>query len=384
MVAKILTYLPHGEIPDSRGFAPALVAQNLAKYQKAFQNLHVCAAEKLPVGPDQHPEWGNIHRIREGRLYRRLFRKLTKLDPYPLHKRLAKLANQYLPDIIHIHQLEFPVAEFRRLLKKPAKIVVHGHTIRQYETRFGEADLYLAASQHIADGLLAGGYPAHKMRVLPNGIDVTRFAPLPLPEKSRLRAGLGIAAEAPVLLFFGRKQTVKGFDLFLNTVDALRDRMPHLVAIAIGPTPANTPDDIGYAERCALQETLATDGVLQDFGPMPHDEIARYLQIADIGILPSRDEPQGMAMIEAMAAGLIVISGDVGGIRESITSGVDGILVNTLGDTNHVLPAVSKVLDNLVLFQGMRSNARDSALKRFDWRNLAERLASIYSELLGT
>ena len=383
MVAKILTYLPHGEIPDSRGFAPALVAQNLAKYQKEFENLHVCAAEKLPAGADQHPEWGNIYRIREGRLYRRLFRKLTKLDPYPLHKRLAEVANQYQPDIIHIHQLEFPVTAFRKLLNKPAKIIVHGHTIRAHEAAFGEADLYLAASQHIADGLVAGGYSRHKMQVLPNGIDVAKFTPLTLADKSRLRSALGIAAEVPVLLFFGRKQAVKGFDLFLKTIDALRIQKPNLVAIAIGPTPANTRDDIGYAERCALQETLTANGVLQDFGPMPHEEIARYLQVADIVILPSRDEPQGMAMIEAMAAGLIVVSGDVGGIRESITSGVDGILVDTHGSANQVLPAVSKVLGSPALFQGMGSNARDSAVRRFDWRNLADRLASIYSELLG-
>lgn len=383
MSGKVLTYLPHGEIPDSRGFAPALVAQNLAKYQQEFENLHVCAAEKLPTGPDRHPEWGDIFRIREGKLYRRLFRKLTKLDPYPLHKRLARVANQYQPDIIHIHQLEFPVAGFRGLLKKPAKIIVHGHTIRAYESAFGIADLYLAASQHIADGLVAGGYPSDKMQVLPNGIDITRFSPLAPPDKTRVRAALGITPEVPVLLFFGRKQAVKGFDLFLATIDALRTKTSNLVAIAIGPTPANTSDEPGYKERCALQETLKAEGALQDFGPMPHEEMARYLQAADIAILPSRDEPQGMAMIEAMAAGLIVISGNVGGIRESISSGVNGLLVETVGPQNNVLPAVAGVLEHLDLHRGLGSNARESAVARFDWRTLGATLARIYKGLLA-
>ena len=381
---KVLTYLPHGEIPDSRGFAPALVAQNLAKYQQAFQNLHVCAVEQLLEGQDRHPEWGDIFRIREGELYRRLFRKLTKLDPYPLHKRLAKVVNQYRPDIIHIHQLEFPVSAFRSLLKKPAKIVVHGHTIRSYEPAFGQADLYLAASQHIADGLVAGGYPGNKMHMLPNGIDTTRFTPLSPPPKHGLRAKLGIAPEAPVLLFFGRKQEVKGFDLFLQTIDALHAQTPNLVAIAIGPTPANTCDDSKYAENAALQAKLVADGVLRDFGPMPHEEVARYLQVADIAILPSRDEPQGMAMIEAMAAGLIVVSGNVGGIRESINNGVDGLLVETTTEgENNVLPAVSRILKDLERYRGMGANAHESATARFDWRILGAKLAQIYRNLLA-
>lgn len=383
MQHKVLTYMPHGEIPDSRGFAPALVAQNLVKYQQAFQNLHVCAAEKRSTGPDHHPEWGDIYRIKESKLYRRLFRKLTKLDPYPLHKRLAKVANKYQPDIIHVHQLEFPVDEFRRLLQKPAKLIIHGHTIRTYEPAFGKADLYLAASQHIADGLIAGGYPSQKMLVLPNGIDISKFTPLSHQEKQSLRRELGLPELAPVLLFFGRKQEVKGFDFFLKTVDALRAQVSDLVAVAIGPTPKNASDDPGYAQSCALQTALLSAGVLRDFGPMPHAEIARYLQAADIAILPSRDEPQGMAMIEAMAAGLIVVSGNVGGIRESITDGVDGVLVDTHDDVNRVLPVVANMLENLTRHEGLASNAHRVAAQRFDWRILGKSLAKIYNDLLA-
>lgn len=380
---KVLTYLPHGEIPDSRGFAPALVAQNLAHHLAGFEHLHVCAAERLPEGPAHHPEWGNIYRIREGKLYRRFFRKLTKLDPYPLHKRLARIANQYQPDIIHVHQLEFPVDDFRRSLKKPVKIVVHGHTIRAYEPAFGKADLYLAASQHIADGLVAGGYPANHMQVLPNGIDATRFSPLTPGAKHALHGELGLNPRAPILLFFGRKQEVKGFDLFLQTVAALRGSVPNLQALSIGPTPKNTRDDIHYAANQVLQRELVSCGVLRDFGPMPHAELVRYLQVADIAILPSRDEPQGMAMIEAMAAGLIVISGNVGGIRESITNGVDGILVDTNVTENQVVARLADVLDNLPLYQGMGTNAHLSALARFDWRILGARLTQIYNDLLA-
>ena len=378
---KVLTYVPHGEIPDSRGFAPALVAQNLAAYFKGTSNLHVCAAETLPEGEENDPQWGSIIRIREGRLYRRFFRKWAKLDPFPMHRRLAKIANRYGPDIVHIHQLEFPVAEFRRYLNKPTKVIVHGHTIRKHDPRLGEADLYLAASKYIADGLVAGGYPSEKMSVLYNGVDVVVFAPACPTKKSTLRMLEAVPEDARVVIFFGRKQEVKGFDLFLKSVDMLSAKFSDLLAVSIGSTPANTKDDDSYEACQALKKSLIDRGVLRDYGPLSHQALAEMLKIADVAVLPSRDEPQGMAMIEAMASGLIVLSGNVGGIRESIERNVSGVLVDTLENENPVVEPLEEILKNLEICRSLGINARNTALQKFSWISLAANLEDIYRGL---
>lgn len=378
---KLITYLPHGEIPDSRGFAPALVAQNLAAQFREVSNLHVCASEALPVGGSHDAQWGDIIRIKEGALYRRLFRKWTKLDPYPMYRRLAKISNEYRPDIVHIHQLEFPVDEFRSCLKSPVKIIIHGHTIRSHDPCLGEADLYLAASKHIAAGLIAGGYPANKMLVLYNGVDTETFAPATQAEKSALRTKEQFAENAKIVVFFGRKQEVKGFDLFLQSIEALAPRFPELVALSVGATPLNTRDDASFELCQKLKQSLIDRGVLRDYPPLPHHELADILRLSDVAVLPSRDEPQGMAMIEAMAAGLIVISGNVGGIRESIETNATGLLVDALESGNPVLGPLANVLEQIETYRNLGNNARLVAEQRFSWPKLSNELEQIYQAI---
>lgn len=380
---KILTYLPHGEIPDSRGFAPALVAQNLAARLKNVEHLHVCGAERLPTGRDSLKPWGDIVRVREGQLYRRLFRKLTRLDPYPLHRRLARIARKFRPEIIHIHQLEFPVDDFRKALGVPVKIVIHGHTIRQFDPRLGVADLYLAASGHIADGLVSGGFPEEKVQLLYNGLDPEIFKPCADAERISLRSEMGIPADIQVLIFFGRKQEVKGFDLYLKALDTLVNvQNRRILALAVGATPANASDDASYNECIELKSQLSRQGVLREVGAMRQEELARLLRVADIAVLPSREEPQGMAMIEAMAAGLIVVSSNVGGIKESITHNRDGLLIDPHAEANEVTVTLSHILDAPENYQHLKTAAAQTARDRFSWDHLAIKLQDIYAGLL--
>lgn len=380
---RVLTYLPHGEIPDSRGFAPALVAQNLARRLKDVEHLHVCGAEALSTGHDNVSPWGEIVRIRESWLYRRLFRKLTCFDPYPLHRRLARIARKFRPEIVHIHQLEFPVDDFRKALGMPVKIVIHGHTVRQFDPALGVADLYLAASGHIAEGLISGGFPKEKVRLLYNGLDPEIFRLCTDAERTALRGKMGIPTDLPALIFFGRKQEVKGFDLFLKALNTLVNvQNRRLLALAVGATPANTSDDYSYKECLELKSQLCNQGVMREAEAMRQVDLAQLLRVADIAVLPSREEPQGMAMIEAMAAGLIVVSSNVGGIKESITHNCDGLLINPHAETNEVTTTLSDVLTAPERYQHLKTAAAQTALSRFSWTNLARELQDIYVGLL--
>lgn len=380
---RVLTYLPHGEIPDSRGFAPALVAQNLASRLKDVEHLHVCGAETLLVGADNVIPWGEILRIREGRLYRRLFRKMTRFDPYPLHRRLACIAKKFRPEIVHVHQLEFPVDDFKKVLGRSVKVVIHGHTIRRFDPTLGVADMYLAASQHIADGLVSGGFPKDKVKLLYNGLDDNVFKPCTGKERDFMRSEMGIPTDLQVLIFFGRKQEIKGFDLFLKAVDTLVNCQGRkLLALAAGPTPQNTRDDPSYSQSQSLKLKLLEQGVLREFDALRQVELAKLVRLADIAVLPSREEPQGMAMIEAMAAGLIVVSSNVGGIKESITHNRDGLLINPCADLNELIRLLSDILASPEQYQYLKKAASESAMIRFSWDNIAVNLQDFYKSLL--
>lgn len=379
---RVLTFTPHGEIPDRRGFSVALVAQNFAKNFINVDHLHVCAAEFSPEGFFEDPEFGPIHRIKESKLYRRLFRKWTKFDPYPLCRRMAHVANEFKPDIIHVHQQEFPVTKFRRYLKHPAKIVVHSHTVRDFEPQHGLADLYVGVSYYLVDHLVDTGVPRERAVCVHNGLYPELFKPALDSEKISLRKLLGFDPAAKIVLYFGRKQWVKGFDLYLQAIESQYLVHKNLVAIAVGPTPSDSVREQHYESITRLRSELVAKSILHEWDAMQHAELSKFLKIADVAVLPSRGEAQGMAMIEAMAAGLVVISSNVGGIRESITHNYDGLLINPHAETNEVTAVLGNVLAAPENYQHLKAAAAHTALARFSWGNLTSELQDIYVDLL--
>lgn len=381
---KILTYTPHGKIPDQRGFSVSLVAQNFPKYFSGVEHLHVCDAESGVKGLVVDSIYGKIYRINESKLYKRLFQKLTRLDPYPMYRKMADIANKFEPDIIHVHQQEFPTERFRRYLSCNAKIVIHAHTIRDFEAHLGLADMYVGVSQFVAEHLINSGAPKDRVVVVHNGLDIDTFKPIESKEKLQLRTELGIPCDSPVVVFFGRKEAQKGFDLFLDAVDSLSQEMPKLRAFAIGPTLPNAKLDASYKSNCERRALLAVKGILTDLEPIPHKRLAQMIALSDVAILPSRQEPQGMAVIEAMASGSIVISADVEGIKESIEHGRNGLLVNPFAKKNEVTLALAKVLNDLGAYRSMSSFAAASALHQFSWDTLATKLQCFYQNLVET
>ena len=245
---KAVTYTPHGALPDLRGFAPAIVAAEISKRLGFTRNIHVTAREAGLEAFDIHPELGEIHRIAESRAYVRL-RKLSRFDPAPLHARLAALCQHLSPDLVHAHQIEFPVADFRRRAGHEIPVVVHAHSVRSWNPELGLADRYIAVSSFTRDSLVERGFPAERIEVIPNGADTDLFAPADAATRNGLRIALGIPAENFVLAYVGRKQASKGFLTFLQTLQILAARGP------AGKGRMRGPDTRRHAERSRLCRT---------------------------------------------------------------------------------------------------------------------------------
>lgn len=380
---KVLTFTPHGEIPDFRGFSVSIVAQSFPLYFSGVEHLHVCDAEKSPVGLDNDETYGPVHRIHESDLYRRVFQKWTRLDPNPICRRMAVIANEFKPDIIHVHQLEFPVNRFKRWLKHPAKIVVHAHTLRDFDVEFGMADMYVAVSQVVRERLISTGAPKERVVVVHNGMDTTKFKPTTPQEKSALREKHNIPQAAKVVLFFGRKEEQKGFDLYLEAIADCADRHADLLAIAVGPTLPNAKRNVSYPRCNEMRRELSGRGTLSDLEPVTHQALAELIRLSDVAVLPSRQEPQGMAMIEAMACGLVVIAGGVEGILESIQHGVNGLLIDPFYPTNQATQELNDVLEHQDQYRGLRLEAAKSAISGFSWESRAALMQKQYIDLLG-
>lgn len=378
---KLVSYVPHGSVPDIRGFAPSIVAFNLMRNFKQISPVTICSRETYMENYEVNYEIGPIYRIGEGKLYRRLFRKITKLDPYPLHVRAAKIVRKISPDIFHAHQLEFPVNDFLRRLDRRIPVVIHAHvTDRTFSLKNGCASLYIAVSKYVRDKLLDEGYPEELIEVIRNGVETDLFKPALSNEKPDIKNFLNIPEDAFVLSFVGRMQEVKGFHIFLGAAEILLSKYPGLYVLAAGPEPDDANKDKSYRSRIDARKRLRAEygHRYREFPNLPHNELANLFKITDISLLPSFAEPQGMVMIESMSSGCITVSSDVGGIKESISHGTTGFLLNKPDNIDEGVQLIEEIIDYPGRYESIKSNARQFVADNFDWRISASKLERLY------
>lgn len=380
---KTVTYTPHGCLPDGRGFAPALVAGEIARHLGFTHNIHVTAREGGLAYFDVDPVFGAVHRLSESFAYRLLFRKLTRLDPLPFHARLARLCQDLRPDVVHAHQIEFPVADFRRISRLDVPVVVHAHSVRRFNAELGTADRYLAVSSFTRDQLIGKGFPADRIEVVPNGADTDLFSPADEATRHGLRTALGIPMDCLVVAYVGRKQAAKGFVTFLQAIELLAARGLAVRGISVGPVPADTLQEEGYARREVLRLGLIAKGLLIDMPALPHRQLVNVYRVADALLFASqfKGEQHPLVLIEGLATGCVVITSRIAGITETVSNNENAILMDDAGDAREAADHLARVASRPEDYLAMRGNGRALARRKYDWRAIAGQVERIYFSL---
>ncbi len=167
----------------------------------------------------------------------------------------------------------------------------------------------------------------------------------------------------------------------LRAVRRLRERFPGAVAHVIGDGP----------ERASLEREareLGIAGCVHFLGWLSQDEVQRQLRSADIFVGPSRPgedgtlEGQGLALAEAMLAGIPVVATAVGGIPDAIRDEETGLLVPP-GRPDAIAQAVCRLLDDRELAGRLAGSARALAQAEFTRAVSAERFSALYTRLLS-
>jgi glycosyltransferase involved in cell wall biosynthesis len=145
------------------------------------------------------------------------------------------------------------------------------------------------------------GAPQSKLHIIPNGIDTEQYAGVKRSTEPR----------PPTVIMIGRIVPIKDTRTFIMAVSLLKDLVPNVLAILIGPE----EEDPGYAEGCReLVAQLGLQSTVQFLGRVP--DVMEYLGRADVIALTSISEAQPIALLEAAATGLPAVTTDVGSCRD--------------------------------------------------------------------
>ena len=192
--------------------------------------------------------------------------------------------------------------------------------------------------------------------------------PVLFPMSSKLRS----PRELCTLLFLGRLQREKGLYELFEAVTKLSPRFPDLRLFAGGD--GNIKELTEHAGRLGIQGRITFLGWVQ--GDQKEDLLAR----ATIFVLPSYNEGLPVGILEAMAAGLPVVSTAVGGIPDVIENGVEGILIPPR-DTIALYMAMERLLLSPMLRQQMGESALRKVQNQFASDRVVPKIETLYAKL---
>lgn len=211
-----------------------------------------------------------------------------------------------------------------------------------------------------------------KIRVVPNGVDTEWFKPSKTGEKIKRQIGLN---NRLCVLFVGRLIPRKGLSFLVeaakNIVEKFRNTM--FVVVGNGPLKNNL---LAYLEKMNLSRYFVF------LGDVHESVLPALYNCADIFALPSIQEGQGIALLEAQATAKPVVAFDVGGVREAISNNETGLLVKP--SSNELAKAIMKLLADCSLRKQFGGKGREFVSANFSWDICSQKMLQIYREARST
>lgn len=266
---------------------------------------------------------------------------------------------------IIVHDRTSGARTVRRPIVRAAKRALHA-------LPWLSADVFVAVSEFVRDRLIAvNGTPPARTHRIYNGIDLARFGRM---DRTLLRRELGIAEERPVVFCAGRVQPYKGMQTLIEAAALLRDGGSAVEVAIAGDGPY-----LPALRRLAEERGMAGVHFLGR-----RTDVPALLAGATVAVVPSLwEEAFGLAVVEAMAAGVPLVATRTGGIPELVEEGRTGLLVPP-GDARALADALRLLLEHPSLCAGLSLHGEIAAQRRFSLERAAVDLYALVSSQLST
>jgi len=271
---------------------------------------------------------------------------------------LTEVVRQQGVRLIHAHlPRAMPLAGLvGSLTGVPVVITIHGMDISSFELgiiRMTGAYLNVVCQAAYVQAL-ALGFPAERLHLISNGVDLKKFNPH--HNGSRLRREFNLPAEAVVIGYAGRLAYEKGPDMFLQLAEHIHRSKSdvHFVMVGEGPMRAELAETI---RKAGLDGRVHLAGV--------RSNMSEVYMAFDILVQTSRVEGMPLTLLEGMACALPVAAMNVGGVAEIVEVGTTGYL-SAAGDWAGLGDAVIRLIDDATLRKQMSRAARQRVEQKFD------------------
>ncbi|MCB0009293.1 MAG: glycosyltransferase, partial [Anaerolineales bacterium] len=307
-------------------------------------------------------------------------------------------------DIIHSHYwLSGLVAEkLKEAWGRQVPILQMFHTLGHMKNRIATFDDQRASQERIdgefhiihnvADRIIAATLaeqaqlrwlyqaPQEKIAIIPPGVDLSRFQPIPQHEAI---TNIALPTDRKTIIFAGRIEPLKGIDTLLEAIKLVQDCCPETVKeVSVGIIGGDPQAENPVAEMARLKSLrveLGLEELVTFLGAKDQSALPDYYAAAEMVVMPSHYESFGLVALEAMAMGTPVIASEVGGLAFLVRDGETGFHVPS-HDPQALADRIRCLLKDKALRDQMGLNARRHA-ERYAWSNIVVKMLALYRGL---
>lgn len=318
-----------------------------------------------------------------------LVRKIAPLTDLRALFTLFKILRKERPDIVHTHTSKAGfLGRFASFLARVPIIIhtPHGHVFHSY---FGPVltKIFVIAekiSSLITDKIITLTNrerdehierriaPLNKFITIHSGVDLDRFMNLNINIKKKKKE-LNIPKDYCVIGTVGRLVPIKGHKYLVSAAEMIIKEFPKTVFIFVGDGFLK-PILERHAEALGIRKNIIFTGWRKD--------VPEILYLFDILVFPSLNEGMGRVMVEGMSLGKPIVASNVGGIRDLIEDGKNGILVPPR-DSNALRKAISRLIRNKKLAEGLGKIGKMEVYPDFDASTMVKKIDNLYESLLS-
>ncbi len=325
------------------------------------------------------------------------------LDNWTFNRSLSKMAGTINADVYEAHAVSgygFSSALKSRGIKKPLVHTIHGVLADEYEqAKHGGSQSFkssianqfmrylarlerqaaqnatiIATISHYSMEKIQKHYKVEpsKIRIIPNGVDTEKFKPAQDTDAAKRQFGLG---KEPCVLFVGNLIPRKGLSFLVEAAQKILREKTRTKFLIVGEGPL----------KSQLESSLGKANLLGSFkflGSLAEDALSAVYGCADVFVLPSIQEGQGIVLLEAQASGKPVVAFDVGGANEAVRDGETGFLVKQ-GSSEALADALLKLLGDQSLRDRFGLAGRRFVSENYTWDICAQKMFQVYQEALA-